>query len=256
MLLGTSYRCNIRDRFVHSPQYDVTATRIGDPEDLVVDFAKGHSNTPPISDHASSASPILLPSLIGKPKSFGFTSTGGTFCFKEHNITVVFPSGAVTKPTEVQMGVLFTGPFRFPSNTTQVSPILWVCARNKKTTKFSKAFDASLPHFIDCSQPGEVANLVFVKATHDSSFSDKPFVFAEVPVDQTSFAGSNGSVYIKQCCFVCIIHKVPEKVLEKTNFCLVSMVPRPIEAKFELNFCIVHALRTCIEVWLCFHSIV
>lgn len=215
----------------------------------MVDIAKGKTSPPNTQppEQDSSVSPVLLPSLIGKPKSFGFTSAGGTFRFREHNVTVVFPSGAVTKPTEVQMGVLFSGPFRFPSNTTQVSPILWLCA---KTKKFSRSFEASLPHFIDCSQPSEVGNLMFVKATHDSSFSDMPFVFAKVPVDQTSFTGSKGSVYTKQCCFVCIVHKVPEKVLEKSNFCLVRTEPRTIEAKFELNFCVVHALRTCIEVRL------
>jgi hypothetical protein len=170
-------------------------------------------------------------------------------------VTVVFPDETVAKPTELQMGVLFTGPFRLPSNTTQVSPILWLCGMSKKAVKFSKAFEASLPHFIDCSQPDEIGNLAFLKATHDSSFSDKPFVFSEVPAEQTSFTGNRGSVYIKQCCFVCIVHKVPEKVLEKTNFCLVSTVPRQVEAKLELNFCVVYALRTCTEVMIIMYQL-
>ena len=230
---------------------EATASRINSLGDPAVAKEVGSTfpqrSGSPIPDHPLPTSPILIP-LLGKPRSFGFASTGGVFSLKEHNVTIAVPSGAVTKPTEVQMGVLLSGPFRFPSNTTLVSPILWLCARSKKALKFSRAFETSLPHYIDCSCLGEINNLSFAKATHDIAFSEKPFVFTEVPLDQTSFAEGKGSVYLKQCCFVCIIHKVPEKVLERTNFCLVSTVPRPIDARLELNFCVVHSLRTCIEV--------
>lgn len=231
---------------------EATASRIHNLGDPVVANEEEEPTLPQdseslIPDHPLPIFPILIP-LLGKPKSFGFASAGGTFSLKEHNVTVAVPSGAVTKPTEVQMGVLLSGPFKFPSNSTLVSPILWLGVRSKKTMKFSRAIEASLPHFIDCSCPGEISNLAFVKATHDTSFSDRPFVFTEVSVDQTSFTGSKGSVYLKQCCFVCIIHKDPKKVLEKTKFCLVSTVPRPVDARLELNFCVVHSLRTCIEV--------
>ena len=224
-----------------------TANLIGNLEEPTVNVGAKERKTSESPEHLKSTSPIQIP-LLGRPQSFGLANSGGIFSFKEHNVTMTFPNGAVTKPAELQMGVLFTGPFRFPSNVTQVSPILWFGARNKKPVKFSRAFEASLPHCIDCSQPGEYNNLGFVKATHDSSFSDKPFVFSEVPVEQTSFTRNKGSIYIKQCCFVCIVHKVPEKALEKTNFCLLNTMSKPFEAKFELNFCVVHGLRTCIEV--------
>ena len=176
------------------------------------------------------------------------TSEENTFYSKEHNISILIPKGALSKPTTIEVGVMMTGPFCFPENTELVSVILWLCSSTKKPMKFSKPMEITLPHFIDCSDREDYMDLAFMKANHNSNLSDKPFVFAEVP-DQVSFNNKSGTLKTKHACFLCIVHKVPSKVFEKANFCLIQTIPRCIiESKFEMNFCVSYALKTCIEV--------
>lgn len=191
-------------------------------------------------------------SFIGKTSIFECTGSGCTLLLNEHGITVVIPPGAMTKPAEIEVGVLLSGPFKFPSNTTQVSVVLWVCAKNRKSLKLSKPIEVNLPHFIDCSNPQEINKLAFVKATHDSLLSERPFTFTEVSDSAVIFGDGKGTVFMKQVGFFCIVHKVPERVPEKANFCLISTMPKHItEIKFEINFYVVYSLKTCIEVIIC-----
>lgn len=224
--------------------------------DVQVDLARGgtlRSAKSPVFDKSTRCDRLYsiphnqLP-FVGSIKTLECTNTGGTFNLDKHSVSIVVPNGAVAKSVEVDAGILLTGPFKFPINTTQVSTILWLCARTKKSLKFTKPIEVRLSHFIDCSEQDEVGNLAFVRATHDSSLSDKPFVFSEV-TDPTTFVNNKGSVFIKQCGFVSIVHKAPKMVLEKTNFFLVNTVPKQIlESKFEMNFTVVYGLKTCIEV--------
>ena len=165
----------------------------------------------------------------------------------KHNISLVVHGGAVTKTVEVECGVLVSGPFRFPRHTLPVSVILWFGTKSKKSISFSKPIEIRLPHFIDHSSPLESDNLVFVTASHDSFFSDKPFIFTEVGGD-VNIDSTKGYMHTKNFGFYTLVHRQPRRALEKINYCIMRTTPRTTESNFEMNYCIVHSLKTCTEV--------
>ena len=178
---------------------------------------------------------------------------------KEHGIKVVFPPGAVSKGTlNIEIGVLLSGPFTFPANFKPVSPVLWLCAKQNPSQKFSKPVSITLPHYVDCNTPEEGKRFAFFKATHIDSFMDQRFTFKEFSSENSKVTRGSGTVTTKQCYLVCIAYKESEDMIVKSNYCLLSVVPKTIHTRvFNMHFCLTVHLKTCIEVckWLCLTNI-
>ena len=168
---------------------------------------------------------------------------------KRHGIKLVFPSGAVTKGTVgVEIGILLSGPFTLPTNVKPVSPILWLCVEENRSHKFSKPISITLPHFIDCITPEDQNKFAFLKASHES-VSDSSFTFKEVTADHCKFQPGSGMLKTKHCCLICIAYKEPQDMIDKSNYCLISVVPRDIvQPKFTMYYCLTFNLKTYIEV--------
>lgn len=173
---------------------------------------------------------------------------------KEHGIRVVIPAGAISKGTlYIKVGVLLSGPFTFPTGVKPISPILWLCAMENQSYKFSKPIIITLPHYVDCDSPEEERNFAFTKAAHSESFVDHEYVFKEFSSDTAKFSQGSGTVTTKHCSLMCIVHKEPKEIIvEKSNYCLVSLIPnRILSSTFNMHFCLMVNLKTCIEVCAC-----
>ncbi len=195
--------------------------------------------------------------FVGQNVTLKYSGDEVNFVWKEHGIAIRIPKGALPCPTTIELGVLLDGPFRFPQNSKLVSTILWICGKKRKQLNFLKPIKIDLPHIIDCSNPEQSKNLTFAKAAHDSSLSDRPFVFNEIS-DSTYFGTRSGTLSTKHACFLCILHKVPSQVIKNANYCLIKVFPKGAAPDmFEMNFCVTYALKTCIEVRfsLCSHFV-
>ena len=174
--------------------------------------------------------------------------------FKKYGIKLVFPPRAVTRGTlDVEIGILHSGPFTLPPNVKPISPVLWLCVKEKVKPchEFSKRIEITLPHFMDCT-PEDQKKFAFLKSTHNHSISDNSFTFKEASVDHCRFQPRNGTLTTKQCCLVCIAYKEPEGMIDKSNYCLVSFIPRDIaQSMFAMYFCVIFNLKSFIEVCTC-----
>ena len=169
--------------------------------------------------------------------------------FKKYGIKLAFPPGAVTRGTlDVEMGILHSGPFTLPPNVKPISPILWLRVKENQCYEFSKRIEITLPHFMDCT-PEDQKKFAFLKAPHNHSISDNSFTFKEASADHYRFQPRNGTLTTKQCCLVCIAYKEPEGMIDKSNYCLVSFIPKDIaQSMFAMYFCVIFNLKTFIEV--------
>ena len=169
--------------------------------------------------------------------------------FKKYGIKLVFPIGAVARGTlSVEMGILHSGPFTLPPNMKPISPVLWLQVKGNESHEFSKRIEITLPHFMDCT-PEDQKKFTFLKAAHSHSISDSSYSFKEANADHCRFQRRNGTLMTKQCCLVCIAYKEPENMIDKSNYCLISFIPRNIvQSKFKMYFCVIFNLKTYIEV--------
>lgn len=171
--------------------------------------------------------------------------------FKKYGIKLAFPPGAVTRGTlDIEMGILHSGPFTLPLNDKPISPVLWLRVKENQSHEFSKRIEITLPHFMDCT-PEDQKKFTFLKAAHTHSISDNSFNFKEASADHCRFQPRNGTLTTKQCCLFCIAYKEPdhEGMIDKSNYCLVSFIPRDIaQSTFAIYFCVTFNLKTFIEV--------
>ena len=172
---------------------------------------------------------------------------GGLFHSVPNGITIKFPRGAVPENhplINVQFGVVLNGPFEFPDESKPISPFVWFCTDIADFT-FQKPVEIVLPHFLNADQ-SDCRKLAFMKASHNTSGD---YIFKEC-TDTTKFRSriSHGVLLTTHTCFLCIAMKVSEVAMTKTNYCLVKVTPKNMDAMFNISFCVTYFLETCMEV--------
>lgn len=211
--------------------------------DVVFDNVQGREHT----NHPLSAP---LP-FVGQTSTIHCTSLGYRFLSKHHSLSITIPAGALSKPTDIEIGVLLSGPLQFPDSVVPVSAVLWLSTKNSKPLKFSKLVQISMSHCIDFSKPEEAKNVVVMKANIHDSIIEKPFEFTDIS-EPAKFLNRRGNFSTKQTSLFCIVHRVPSMVVEKANFCLISTCTMPKSVmdsnRYEMNFCVSYGIKTCIKV--------
>lgn len=190
-------------------------------------------------------------------------SEGREYRSEEHDFKIYVPKGAIKKRAhvEIQVGITFQRSFDFPEGKRPVSPILWLCSNPE--TKFKRPVEVTLPHYLDTSvtdlanesgKTGTAYGLSFLKASHKSSVVSvrgrKRYQFEPTDGEEWFWSNENhGTLHTKHFCFLCIAANVSSNVTTKAIYCLVPVIPKPIEQPtWKLHYCVTYMLKTCILV--------
>ena len=178
---------------------------------------------------------------------------GGVFHSKSNNVTIKFPEGAVPSSMHsisIEFGVALLGPFDMPSNTEirPVSPFIWICCDTPEFV-FSKPITVIIPHCISCDSEQDCKALMFMKADQNYFNSDGRFQFRKCDA-MSAFRPHTmkGSCTTIHSCFLCICSESSNIAISNANYCLMMVMPRQPEERYEVIFCITYLLETCMEV--------
>ena len=177
--------------------------------------------------------------------TFHCGSAGYVYTNKTHDVTVIFPKGAVHETISVQVGIMLRGPFSFPDNSRPVSPILLL--QIQPTVEFSKPIQVVLPHYLNCTTESDCKQLVFMKADHSNI--DTKYHFKETDGKATFKPHINyGFLYTSHCCLQCITLKGSKAATPKTKFALITAYPKNPDRRVNVYFGVTYFLPTCMEV--------
>ena len=203
--------------------------------------------------------------FVEQPTTIVYEGEELEYSLNEHNFTVKIPKGALKKrgTTEIQVGLLVHGPFTFPEQSRNVSPILWLCAIPE--TKLRKPIQITLPHCMTKGLTGslkrktgeENMTLQFasasLKSSHSSRLHKRQFEFMSAEGEE-SFSETSGILYTKHLIPVCIMasciktSSIGREISLHGNYCIVPVTPRARERDWSIHFCVTFNLHSCIQV--------
>lgn len=199
--------------------------------------------------------------LHSKITRFKVNASGRECPLKAHDITVKIPPLAIKGHTliDFEVGVMLNGPFIFPQNIRPISPILWICTRNK--VFFCKPVEIVLPHFVrnlDHDEDVKKLGMQFMKASHHHSLQlpdgTKKFTFDRIGTDNTTqFTTHLGKLSTLHFCFFCIVASESRALYEHASYCLTRVDPiawNPSQRKQDIYFVISFFMKTCLQVSL------
>lgn len=181
------------------------------------------------------------------------TSAGVHFNDEAHGFTLKISKGAIPdgEKLTIDIGVALYGPFLYPEGFRPTSPVFWLCVRGHKSYKFQKPVEVTMQHFLSIDSTIDVTStgLSFVKAGHDVNPQGK-CSFSMLKEAQYFETGSHcGSLLSKHFCYLCIVGKINELTLLKSNFCLFGTLPNTFvyDKPMYVFFFVTYFLATCLE---------
>ena len=183
------------------------------------------------------------------------TSDGVKFFSEAHDFTLEIPKGAIPKNERITLhvGVALFGPFQFPENLRPVSPLFWACVCGQRNFHFSKPVTISIPHFLNLESDQDIhcLRLTFLKARHNKN-SKGLYELCTTDENATFQASNNfGVLETSHFCSLCIACIDTLECLNKTEFCMTSLLPKRVTAVgkkqpafFFVTFC---NLKTCLK---------
>ena len=172
------------------------------------------------------------------------------------DFTLHIPSGAIPDKESlhvIDIGVALHGPFQFPAGLRPVSPIFWVCVRDKPDYQFSQPVRITIPHFLNLSSIHDIQSLglTFLKADHQMNsqhmYQLKP-TYEEMKFEPLMKYGVLKTTHF---CSLCIACRDTPECLEKTTFCITALLPNtafPVGRKtYGYFFVTFQNLKTCLR---------
>ena len=188
---------------------------------------------------------------------------GFEYTNKEHDIKVRIPEGAVPdgETFHIEFAVAMYGPFHFPENTRLISPILWLCLK-EKNARLEKPAQIVLPHVLDrlTEEKAKHYQIGFATVHHNDfyiSTSGQPIynfqslVSKGRPLFSTIGERNYGLFKTSHFCYLCMTAKRDNPKLKKDiSYCL-TRIQLPLSQKQQRAlFCVSYHLPTCVEVCL------
>ena len=161
-----------------------------------------------ISDYYHCANNIASVPFIGEVEVLACDSRGCEYWNPDHDITIRIPPNAIPLGVTVQLevAVALYGPFKFPNNSSPISPILWLCSQ--KDIVFRKPIEIILPHFVSDIRNSDIN---FAKADHKWYSIDesgmKCYIFNPVGttfVNIKEGTQNYGLLSVNHCCYFCL----------------------------------------------------
>ncbi len=189
--------------------------------------------------------------------------SGIEYTNKKHNFSLHIPEGAIPMGENFcfEIAIAMHGPFILPKDTRLISPILWLCPREKNTIfKFNKPFRVVIAHTLHkiTEEKAKGYQLGFAKANHRNISYNKTgnavYNFQPLPSSECNviFSSTNelgfGTATMSHFCYLCITATNMPELKSDIGYCL-TRAQRPVTVRrHEVCFCVSYCLGTCIEV--------
>ena len=222
-----------------------------------------------ITKNSSGSQPLMLGEMletdlaktpavpfITPPIKMRCDHSGGIYTVDDHDIQLKVPRGAIKKrvTADIQIGVCLHGPFAFPPNTQPVSPMIWL--HIGPDVKLAKPVEIKIPHCLQF-RAGEAlppSKMQFLRASCKPRTASRGqlqnYQLSEID-SKGSFTleESSGTLATKQSSFVCITANDTPATVSQTSYCLIPVLPRPINCStWKIQCCVTYFLKTCIQV--------
>ena len=214
----------------------------------------GQCDAHDIADSSNASSHIVPPCIRPTATLHRCTSMGRTYRDRLNGFKLRIPRGAIPEGESltIDIGVALYGPFQYPEGLRPVSPVFWICVRNRKHhIRFQKPVHITLQHClnVDSEEDTRLLELTFLKGDHEMN-SDEKYQF-HVAKDQSVFKANTdcGTLYTYHFCYQCIVCKTSEFTLQRAKFCLFGTIPdtfvynKPMYIFFFVSF----LLKTCLD---------
>ena len=181
------------------------------------------------------------------------TSQGIEYNDEWNDFTLKIPQGAIPEGESltIDIGVALYGPFQYPEGLRPVSPVFWICVRDKKYFHFLKPVEVTVPHFLTLDGEEDVKSLglTFLKGHHEMGWKQKTH-FQQAEGTALFRPGSDyGVLHTHHFCYLCITSKKSKETLCKANFCMFAAIPR-VFATYKSTYAFIFVtffLKTCLK---------
>lgn len=194
----------------------------------------------------------LIPPWMTKVCVLQCTEMGVEYTDKSIGFAIKVPRAAVSKGVRltIEVAVSLYGPVQYPDGVQRVSPIIWVCVRERENFHFQKPVEITIQHCLklDSTENHESLGLQFLKAGHTKNHSGN-YVF--LPSDGSIAPGCSTdylTLATDHFCLLCVAACIPHEALDRTQYCLSVFNPQPFipdendtihcYVSFFLNLCL------------------
>ena len=132
-----------------------------------------------------------------------------------------------------------------------MSPVFWVCVRDRKIFPFLKPVKVTIPHCLNLENTEDVESLgiTFLKGDHETT-SQQVYQFKKAEGDVIIEPRKKNCVLrTTHFCYLCISSKRSKMFLQKAMFCIYGAIPRVMTPKEPayIYFFVTFLLTTCLE---------
>ena len=182
---------------------------------------------------------------------------GLKYTLEDHDITLIIPEGAVAmdQVIHIEIDATMYGPFVFPENVQPISPIIWLCQK-EKDAKLKKSFQLIVPHFLTglTTEKLQYHQVGFAKAIHSTSKGkdgEMKYKFNRCDSEPHFAMCGNKSYAVLEsdhCCFYCLQAKKTPEIARDAGYCLTQIENSLSEKQHEVYFIATYFLDTCFQV--------
>ena len=181
------------------------------------------------------------------------THDGTKYYDKANDFSLEIPKGAIPEgeTITIDIGVALYGPFQYPEGLRPVSPVFWLCVRDKKSFVFLKPVRVTISHFLNLENHDDIESLglIFLKGDHEMT-AQKAYQFQQAQGSSLfELRTQLGVLETTHFCSLCISGKISDELVRHAMFCVHAAIPRvmsPSESSCA-SFFVTFLLRTCIK---------
>ena len=179
------------------------------------------------------------------------TNKGVKYYDEANDFSLEIPEGAIPEgeTVTIDIGVALYGPFQYPEGLRPVSPVFWLCVRDKKFFHFLRPVTVTIPHFLDLENHNDIESLglTFLKGDHEMN-SQQMYQFQQAEGNVLfEPLKKHGVLQTTHFCYLCISSKISLKLIRKAMFCVYAAIPRAMSPREPayVYFFITFLLSTC-----------
>ena len=177
------------------------------------------------------------------------THDGRYYYDKANDFSLEIPEGAIPEGESItiDIGVALYGPFQYPKGLKPVSPVFWLCVRDRKFFCFLKPVTVTIPHFLDLENHDVIKSLGlnFLKGDHELRLQKLQKVEGQLLVEPLKTFGVLQTTHF--CC-LCIAGNISQSLVAREVFCLSAVIPHTYISSQPsyAYFFVTYMLPTCL----------
>ena len=180
------------------------------------------------------------------------THDGRHYYDEANDFSLEIPEGAIPEgeTVTIDIGVALYGPFQYPEGLRPVSPVFWLCVRDKNFFRFMTPVTVTLPHYLNLRDHDDIESLglKILKGDHElNSWHLHKFKKAEGNLFVEPLQ-KYGLLQTTHFCSLCIVSEISRRLDEREVFCISAVIPHtfsPTQAS-HAYFYMTYMLQTCL----------